>query len=182
VDVELVERARAGDVEAFEAMAVAMADRLMGVAFGILRDRDLAEDAVQSTMIVAWRDLPRLREADRFEGWVHRILVRSCRSAYRQSRRRWVAVQRIPMDPVTPDPLGGLIDRDTLERAFRHLPIDQRVVLVYRFFLDLPVDRIADALGIPAGTVKSRLHYAIAAMRAAIDADTRGILDAEVSA
>ena len=182
MDVELVERARAGDVEAFEAIAVAMADRLMGIAFGILRDRDLAEDAVQATVVVAWRDLPRLRDPERFEGWIQRILVRSCTSVHRQARRQWVAVRRIPLDRMAPDPLDGLVDRDTLERAFRHLPIDQRIVLVYRYYLDLPVDVIAAALGVPAGTVKSRLHYAISALRAAVDADTRGVADAEVPA
>lgn len=182
VENELVERARAGDRAAFEAIAVAIADRLMAIAYSILRDRDVAEDAVQSTIVAIWRELPQLREPDRFEAWANRILVRACQTAHRATRRQEAAVRLLRVEPSAPDLLHGVVTRDTLERAFRHLPLEQRIVLVYRFYLDLPVDRIADELGIPAGTVKSRLHYATGAMRAAIDADARGVGSGEATA
>lgn len=173
MDAELIERARAGDHEAFEAVVVAVANRLMGIAFGILRDRAAAEDAVQAAIVAAWRDIPSLRDPSRFDAWIGRILVRACHASRRDSLRQEAVVRLLPRAGSQPDLLAGLVDRDTLERAFRHLPLDQRVVLVYRFFLDLPVERIALELGLPAGTVKSRLHYATTAMRAAIDADAR---------
>lgn len=173
MDTELIERARNGDHEAFEAIVVAVADRLMAIAFGILRDRSAAEDAVQASIVAAWQDVRSLRDPSRFDAWIRRILVRVCYASRRDSTRQQAVVRLLPPHAPMPDMLGGLVDRDTLERAFRHLPIDQRVVLVYRYFLDLPVERIAVELDLPAGTVKSRLHYAMAAMRAAIDADTR---------
>ena len=126
----------------------------------------------RSRIVAAWRDLPTLREPERFDAWIGRILVRICVSARRDGQRRH-ALRVLDVSTPTPDLIRGIADRETLERAFRHLPADQRAVLVYRFYLDLPVERIADELGIPAGTVKSRLHYALTAMRAAIDADTR---------
>jgi RNA polymerase sigma-70 factor (ECF subfamily) len=182
VEIELVERARAGDRAAFEAIAVAIADRLMAIAYGILRDRDVAEDAVQSTIVAIWRELPQLRESDRFDAWANRILVRTCQTSHRQARRHAAAIRLLPVEATTADLLRGVVARDTLERAFRHLPIEQRVVLIYRFYLDLPVDRIAGELGISAGTVKSRLHYAISAMRAGIDADARVVTSGEATA
>ena len=182
MDLELVERARAGDRSAFEAIVVAIADRLMGIAFGILRDHDLAEDAVQATIVAIWQELPQLRDPARFEAWTGRILVRTCHSANRGARRHDAAIRVLRVEPAVPDLVHAVVTRDTLERAFRHLPLEQRVILVYRFFLDLPVERIADELDIPAGTVKSRLHYGIVAMRAAIDADARSAGTTEATA
>lgn len=182
MDAELIERARSGDHEAFQAIVVAVADRLMGIAFGILRDRAAAEDAVQASIVAAWRDIHSLRDPSRFDAWIGRILVRACYASRRDSVRQQAVVRLMPPPGSDPDLLAGLVRRDTLERAFRHLPIDQRVILVYRFFLDLPVERIAIELGLPAGTVKSRLHYATIAMRAAIEADARRPLAQGVTA
>lgn len=173
MDQQLVERARDGDHDAFEALIVAVANRLMGVAVRILRDRDLAEDAVQAAIIAAWRDLPLLRDASRFESWIGRILVNACYTEHRSGRRRDVAIARLRVADPEPDLLRGLVDRDTLDRAFRHVPVEQRAVLVYRYYLGMSVDDIALELAVPAGTVKSRLHYATSALRAAIEADAR---------
>ena len=182
MDSELVDRARGGDRTAFEAIVVAIADRLMGIAFSILRDRDLAEDVVQATIVAIWQELPQLRDPGAFDAWANRILVRGCSTVRQRVRRHDAVVRLLRTDGAVPDLVHGVVTRDTLERAFRHLPMDQRIVLAYRFFLDLPVERIADELAIPAGTVKSRLHYAIGAMRAAIEADARGLAAEEYSA
>jgi RNA polymerase sigma-70 factor, ECF subfamily len=170
----LVERARQGDEEAFDALARTVGDRCMAIACRILRDADLAEDAVQAALITAWRDLRVLRDPDRFEPWLHRILTHACYAEARR-RRRWSAQIRVlpsdgasdPGDTVTVD------DRDQLERALRRLTLEQRAVLVFHHYLDLPIPEVAVRLGIPVGTVKSRLHYAMTALRASLEADAR---------
>jgi RNA polymerase sigma-70 factor (ECF subfamily) len=172
VDRDLVEQARRGDRDAFAALVHQVSDPLFAVAHRILRDSGLAEDALQNALITAWRQLPRLRDADRFEAWVHRILVHAC-YAEAGRRRRWSAnVRVIPIDgPTAPDGSQSLADRDELERVFRRLPVDQRAVFVLRHYLGLSLVEIAETLGIPAGTARSRLHYATRALRAAISAD-----------
>jgi RNA polymerase sigma-70 factor (ECF subfamily) len=170
----LVDRARLGDEEAFDALARTVGDRCMAIACRILRDADLAEDAVQAALITAWRDLRSLRDPDRFEPWLHRILTNACYAEARR-RRRWSAQIRVlpsaqasdPGDTVTVD------DRDQLERALRRLTLEQRAVLVFHHYLDLPMPEVAVRLGIPIGTVKSRLHYAMTALRASLEADAR---------
>jgi len=174
MDTDLVVRAQRGDEEAFASLAVAAGDRLHAVAHRILRDTDLAEDATQQALLSIWRDLPTLRDPARFDAWSYRLLVRACYAEGRKERR-WVPNLRLlPTDePISIDDLGSVVDRDELERGFRRLSIDHRAVVVLHHYLDLPLDQVAEALGIPVGTVASRLHYAMRALRAALDADAR---------
>lgn len=171
---DVVEAARAGDHEAFEALAIAAGDRLFAVACLILRDRQRAEDAVQEALVHAWRELPGLREADRFDAWLHRLLINACADEGRHQRRWSTEVRIIRSEPTTEDGARSLADRDQLERGFRRLKPEQRVLVVLHYYLGLHVPEIAETLGIPAGTVKSRLHYATTTLRAALDADARG--------
>ena len=170
----LVDRARHGDVEAFDAMARVVGDGCMAIASRILRDADLAADAVQTALITAWRELRALRDPDRFEPWLHRILTNACYAEARR-RRRWSAEMRIlPVEGKRdPDEILTVHDRDQLERAFRRLTLEQRAVLVFHHYVGLPVSEVADRLDIPVGTVKSRLHHATAALRASLEADAR---------
>jgi RNA polymerase sigma-70 factor, ECF subfamily len=175
VDRDLVERARAGDREAFASLVHQVSDALYTVAHRILRDADLAEDALQDALVTAWRKLPLLREPDRFEAWVHRILVHACYAEARRSRRWTAAIRVLPVDgPAGPDEHLSVAIRDELEQAFRRLPLDQRAVFVYHHYVGLPLVEIAQLLDIPAGTARSRLHYATAALRLAIEADRDG--------
>ncbi len=174
---DLVERARKGDRDAFASLVHQVSDALFAVAHRILRDSSLAEDALQVALITAWRELPHLREVDRFEAWVHRILVHACYAEARRSRRWTTNVRVLPVDgPATPDAHLSVADRDELERAFRRLPFDQRVVFVYHHYVGLPLVEIAETLGIPAGTARSRLHYATRTLRAAIEADAEPVV------
>ena len=174
MDTDLVIQAQRGDEEAFASLAVAAGDRLHAVAHRILRDVDLAEDATQQSLLSVWQDLPNLRDPARFEAWAYRLLVRACYAEGRKERR-WVPSLRLfPTDhPIADDGLSSVVDRDELETAFRHLSLEHRAVVVLHHYLDLPVERVAELLGIPVGTVYSRLHYAIRGMRAALDADAR---------
>jgi len=174
VQRDLVERAQGGDRESFGVLADASIIRLFNHAQLILADRDLAEDAVQETLIIAWRRLRVLRDPDRFDAWIHRILVRCVYRVSRSERSqtaRWTLVA--PDHRSTPGPARDLEDRDAIDRAFRRLKIEHRAVLVAHHYLGLSDDEAADMLGVPAGTVKSRLHRANAAMRAELDADAR---------
>jgi RNA polymerase sigma-70 factor (ECF subfamily) len=148
----------------------------MAIAQRILRDVGRAEDAVQQTLVIAWRELPGLRDPDRFDAWLQRLLLNT---SYAEARRRqtWDANVRIlPVDgPATPDDAISVDNRDRLERGFRRLPPDQRAILVFTHFLGLSPTEIAERLGIPVGTARSRLHYAHRAMRAAIEADERSV-------
>jgi RNA polymerase sigma-70 factor (ECF subfamily) len=178
VDRDLVQQAQRGDRDAFAVLVRTHGDRLFGVARRILRELDLADDAVQQALVIAWRELPRLREPDRFEAWLTRILVRICYEISRASRRASIHV--VPLEgaaePTVADPLVSIADRDQLERAFRRLPPDQRALLVLRHYLGLEPNEIAETLGIPAGTARSRLHYAHREMRAALEADARPVM------
>lgn len=171
---DLVDQAKQGDEEAFDALARMVGDRCMAIACRILRDPHLAEDAVQTALIVAWRELRTLRDPDLFEPWLHRILTNECYAEARR-RSRWSAnIRLLPVDG--PREAAGILtvnDRDQLERAFRRLPLEQRAVLVFHHYLGLPLPEVADRLGIPRGTAKSRLHHATAALRASVDADAR---------
>ena len=173
VQRDVVEAARSGDHEAFEALAIAVGDRLFAIAWLILRDRQRAEDAVQEALVHAWRELPRLRDPDRFEAWLRRLLVNACADEGRYQRRLSAEVRMIRSEPTTEDGAQSLEDRDQLERGFRRLKPEQRTVVVLHFYVGLPVPEIAETLGVPVGTVKSRLHYATEALRAALDADDR---------
>ena len=171
---ELVDRARRGDEEAFDALARLVGDRCMALASWILRDVDLAEDAVQAALVRAWRELRTLRDPERFEAWLHRILTNECYAEARR-RTRWSAkIRLLPADDQVET--GGILtvnDRDQLEHAFRRLTLEQRSVLVFHHYLGLPLPEIAGRLGIPLATAKSRLRLATAAMRASLDADDR---------
>lgn len=175
---ELVEQAQRGDQEAFAALVYLSADRLYGIAYRILRDPSLADDALQNALIDLWDDLPKLRDPDRFEGWTYRMIVRA---SYREARRnrRWTSsVRRIA---VTSDSSGdGALDHiashDEMEKAFRGLTPEHRAVVVLHYFVGLSLSEIADALGIPAGTAGSRLHYAVRSLRAALEADARRVV------
>ena len=169
---DLVERAMRGDREAFGTLVVNTSDRMYAIATRILRDADLAEDALQGALVAAWRQLPSLRDPDRFEAWVRRLLVHACYAEARR-RRTWAAnVRVLPVDgPAAPDMLLSVADRDALDRAFRRLSLEQRAVFVLHHHAGLPLVEIAESLGIPAGTARSRLHTATRALRAAVEAD-----------
>ena len=170
---ELVDRARSGDREAFAVLAAGAIDRLYAVARLILRDTDLAEDATQDALVRAWRDLPTLRDVERFDAWLYRLLVRSCADIGRH-RRRWRSeLTVVQIEPAEPDRASELADRDQLERGLRRLNDQQRTILILHFYVGLTLSEAADAIEIPVGTAKSRLHYAIDALRAALAADER---------
>jgi RNA polymerase sigma-70 factor (ECF subfamily) len=173
---DLVVRAQQGDREAFAGLVNLTSDRMYAIAVRVLRDSDLAEDALQSALLTAWRQLPNLREPDRYEAWVRKVLVHACYAEARR-RRAWAAnVRVLPVDgPVGPDEIVSVDDRDTLDRAFRRLSVEQRAVFVLHHHQGLPLVEIAETLGIPAGTARSRLHHATRVLRGAIDADERTV-------
>jgi RNA polymerase sigma-70 factor (ECF subfamily) len=148
-------------------------DRLYGLARLVLRDADLAEDATQEALVRAWRDLPSLREADRFDAWLHRLTVRTCLDIGRKRQRSRPPLAILSSEPVLSDSSSELADRDEIERGLRRLSDAQRSILVMTFYLDYSPGDVAEALDIPIGTAKSRLHYAIEALRAALAADAR---------
>jgi RNA polymerase sigma-70 factor (ECF subfamily) len=169
VTSELVERAQRGDREAFDVLMDAAYHRLYAIARRILRDGYAAEDAVQDALVRAWRDIRGLRDRDRFEAWLHRLLVNACNDQVRRRGRRptEVAIAEIG-EPAGEDHIRQLIDRDELERAFLRLPVQQRAALVLTHYVGLSGSEVAAILGIPAGTVYSRLHYGAEAMRLAL--------------
>jgi RNA polymerase sigma-70 factor (ECF subfamily) len=170
---DLVEAARRGDHEAFEVLATSAGDRLYAVARLILRDASLAEDAVQEALVRAWRQLPSLRDPERFDAWLYRLVVRACADQGRQLRRWSNQVRPIVLEPSTGDETGAVADREQLERGFQRLRPEQRAVVVLHYYSGFTTREIARILGIPEGTARSRLHYATEAMRAALQADAR---------
>jgi RNA polymerase sigma factor (sigma-70 family) len=169
---DIVEQAMRGDREAFGWLVTHTGDRMYGVAVRILRDSHLAEDALQSALVTAWRQLPTLRDPDRFEAWVRKLVVHACYAEARR-RSRWTAnVRALPVDgPAGRDEFLSISDRDALDRAFRRLSVEQRAVFVLHHHVGLSLVEIAETLGVPQGTARSRLHYAIRALRVAIDLD-----------
>jgi len=175
---DLVERARRGDHDAFAELAGAAISRLDGAAWLMLRDAEQAKDAVQNALVRAWRDLPMLRDPDRFDAWLHRLVVHACIDEARRTRRHRVDVALTELDtPSSTDPVSAVLDRDQLERGFLRLDPEMRAVIVLHHYFDLPLPAVAATLGIPVGTAKSRLHRALGLMRAALDADTRSRLE-----
>jgi len=176
VHEELVHLAKQGDAEAFDSLARLVGDRCLAIAVRILRDIDLAEDAVQAALITAWTELRTLRDPSRFEPWLHRILTNAC---YAEARRRKRCSEALRILPVSgtygPDDYLTVDDRDLLERAFRRLTVQQRAVLVFHHYLGLSISEVAVRTGLPVGTAKSRLHHATRALKASIDADSRAI-------
>jgi len=174
VDTDLVARAQQGDKEAYAILVSGLADRYLSVARRILRDLDIAEDATQQALLSIWRDLPQLRDPVRFEAWSYRLLVRACYAEGRKQRRWAPNLRLLPADePMAADGYSAIVDRDQLEKGFRRLSLDHRTVVVLRHYLDLPMERVAEIIGIPLGTADSRLHYAMRGLRAALDADAR---------
>jgi RNA polymerase sigma-70 factor (ECF subfamily) len=173
MDRSLVERAQRGDREAFTSLAFELSDGLFAVAHRILRDFDSAGDALQVTLLRIWRDLPSLRDPALIEAWSYRILVRACHDALRKHRRQATALHLLTSDGFAEDPAIRVADRDQLERAFQRLPVEQRAAIVLQHYRDLTLPEIAEILDVPVGTVRSRLHYARRALRAAVEADAR---------
>jgi RNA polymerase sigma-70 factor (ECF subfamily) len=174
MDGDLVVRAREGDRDAFAQLVTARIARLDAVARLITRDPERAKDAVQEAFARAWRDLPGLRDPDRFDAWLRRLLANACIDELRRVRRHAVEVELIDLEhPATADSAIAVADRDALERGFRRLDPEQRSAIVLHYYLDLSLPEVAAALRLPVGTVKSRLHRAREALRAALDADAR---------
>jgi RNA polymerase sigma factor (sigma-70 family) len=171
---DLVQRAMAHDHEAFTELARLTIDKLYAIARLILRDEHRAEDAVQEALIACWRDISALRDPDRFEAWQRRLLVHACyREARKDNRRNRIELHIPSFDRGEPDATTSVADRDEIERVFRTLTPDQRALVVLRFYVGLSVDETADALGLPPGTVKSRLSRTTQALRARLDAEER---------
>ena len=170
----LVRAAADGDRDAFARLAAPRLDRLFATASLILRDRGRAEDALQNALVRAWRDMRTLRDPDRVDAWLRRLVVNACRDESRRQRRHESNVRLLPdHDRPTADDSNRLADSDALEQGMRDLSIDHRTVIVHHYYLDLSLPEIADALGIPVGTAKSRLHHARLALRAAIGHESR---------
>ena len=174
MDPTIVARAQRGDEEAFGLIVDTSGGRLHAVAHRILRDIDLAEDATQQALVAIWRDLPQLRDPARFDAWSYRLLVRACYAEGRRSRT-WTPNLRVfaADEPSESSSIDAIVQRDQLETAIRRLSVDHRTVLVLHHYADLPLERVAEIVGVPIGTVYSRLHHAMRAMRAALDADDR---------
>ena len=173
MQTELVDRARRGDREAFSVLAGGAVDRVYAIARLVLRDTDLAEDATQEALVRAWRDLPTLRDVERFDAWLYRLTVRACADVGRR-RRRWRAeLTVVAGEPAESDRTAELADRDQIERGLRRLNEAQRTILVLTYYVGLSPTEAAEALDIPVGTAKSRLHYAIDSLRAAMAAEER---------
>ena len=169
MDTDLVRRAQQGDRGAFAQLADEVLDRFLAIAHRILRDGALAEDATQAALLGIWRDLPRLREPDRFGAWSTRLLVNACYSEARRAKR-WLP--NLPLEaapePIARDELGPVLDRDLLERAFHEIPVDQRAVIVLHHYVGMPTKTVAQALEVPEGTVRSRLHRGMTSLRSAM--------------
>jgi RNA polymerase sigma-70 factor (ECF subfamily) len=176
MQVDLVKRASRGDREAFTSLAATHVDHCYAIAYRILRDPERAQDATQQALLGAWRDLPTLRDFDRFDAWLRRLIVNACYAEAR-SQRRWVARGRIRslVTPTDPDVAASVAARDDLEGAFRQLSPEQRAVVVLHHHLGYPLTEIAETLGIPVGTARSRLHYAVRQLRTVLDARDRSL-------
>jgi len=171
---ELVELARSGDRDAFSALAASVVDRLYAVAMLILRDHSMADDATEETIVRAWRDLPSLRDPDRFDAWLRRLLVNACHDEGRRQRQRRPEITLLPdHEPSVGDASVGLAERDALERGFRRLTPDHRTAMVLHHYAGLSLAEVAESISVPLGTVKSRIHHATQALRAALEADAR---------
>jgi RNA polymerase sigma-70 factor (ECF subfamily) len=168
---EHVERARGGDRDAFEALVLAAAPRLDGAARLVLRDRELARDAVQEALIRAWRDLPGLRDPDRFDAWLHRLLMNAAIDEARRRRRRVIEVELASIVEPATDAAVDLADRDAVDRALARLAPESRALVVMHYYLGMPMPEAATCLGIRLGTAKSRLHRAIHLLRNAFGPD-----------
>ena len=172
---DLVLRASRGDHDAFTMLAEAAFDNLTRTARLILQGDDEAADAVQEALVAAWLHIRAVRDPERFDAWLHRLLVHACyRVARRRTKRRVMEVDVALLEVSgRSDPQAPTLVRDQLERGFRRLTADQRAVLVVHHYLGLADAEAAAVLELPLGTFKSRLNRATAAVRAAIEADER---------
>ena len=171
MQIELVERARAGDHDAFSLLVRASGNRLYGIAKLILRDPDRAQDAVQEAFALAWRDVRALREPGAWDAWLYRLTVNACYRSAKTNRRREMAEVHLVSDEehaTATDFSAHVVERDRLGRELGRLPVDQRAVMVLHFYLDLPLTDVAEILDIPPGTAKSRLHRGLATLRTAL--------------
>jgi len=173
MDRTLVIAAQHGDEDAFAALILEVGDRLYATAYRILRDRSRTEDVVQQTLLTAWRKLPRLRDPDRFVPWVFQMMVRLAYRAARSEQHQADIHLLRGAAGRDADSIGQVADRDELEKAFARLSPQHRAVIVMRHYLDWPLAEIASALDVPVGTARSRLHYALRALRAALEAEGR---------
>ena len=170
----LVELAMRGDEEAFDTLVEQLGDSLHSVARRILRDTTLAQDATQQALLDMWRNLPRLRDPDHIEAWAYRLLVNACHAEARRERRHSGTLRLLPHDdPTVPDSASRIATQDQLDHAFQRLSIDHRTVVVLVHYRGMTPTEAADAMGTPVGTARSRLHYALQSLRAAVDADAR---------
>ncbi|HUP54796.1 MAG TPA: RNA polymerase sigma factor [Methylomirabilota bacterium] len=172
----IVERAQRGDHDAFAVLAGGSIARLDAAARLILRDHELARDAVQESMVRAWRDLPTLRDVERFDAWLHRLLVNACLDLVRRRKRRAFEVELTPIHaPSTADFSGDVVQRELLDSALRALDPERRAIVVLHFYLGMPLPDVAASLGIPLGTAKSRLHRSLAVLRTTVvgEVDTK---------
>jgi RNA polymerase sigma-70 factor (ECF subfamily) len=175
VQDDLVLRAQRGDADAFDSLARLVGARCLATARRIVRDGDVAEDAVQTALITAWTELRALRDPSRFQPWLHRILTHACYAEAGRRRRSYDGARTLSVEHMYDhDAYVAVDDRDLLERAFRRLTMRQRDVLVFHHYLGMPIADVAARTGLPVGTAKSRLHHAKRALRASIDADARG--------
>jgi RNA polymerase sigma-70 factor (ECF subfamily) len=174
MDRTLVERAMVGDHEAFSELTRRSIAKLYAVARLILRDGERAEDATQEALVAAWRSIATLRDPDRFEGWLRRLLVNACYREASNAKRRMRLESSVTELPMTvADPGVSIANQDQLERGFSRLAPEQRALIVLHYYLGLPTQETAEILRLPVGTVKSRLFRATQQMRAALDADAR---------
>lgn len=163
--------------DAFRRLVDDELDAVYRLAAVILGDRFEAEDAVHDAALNAWRHWGDLRDPARFDAWFGRIVINTCRDRLRRSRRRGAIELRRELEraehPVTDDGTADAADRDAVRRLFDRLPVDERLVVALRYGADLTVPAIADRLGVPQGTVKSRLHSALGRLRRAIEETDR---------
>lgn len=171
----LVRRASSGDQPAFETLIRGAADRLLATARKILRDPDAADDAVQQAVILAWRLLPRLRDSERFDGWLYKILVSACYAEAKRVRRVAARVQPLT-DEAGDDDSERWAERQLIEQAFHSLTPAHRAVVVLHYYVGLPLTEVASIVGVSPGTARSRMHYALRALRAAIEATSRPVV------
>ena len=175
VQIELVERARNGDHDAFSVLVNGSTPRLYGAAKLILRDPDRAQDAVQEALVLAWRHIRALRDPQAWDAWLYRLTVRACHRSARTHHRRDVVELHVVSDrePASADDFPtATADRDLIAREVSLLPLDQRTVMVLHFYLDLPLTEAANILDIPVGTAKSRLHRGLSTLRAGLGRDS----------
>ncbi len=181
--VELVHRALNGDVDAFDALVAGRIEQMVRLAMANVGNEADARDATQDALAAIWRELPSLRQPERFAAWADRILVNRCRLTLKRRGRRAVREFALPSDdppgvPTASGPEGDVLRRQALQTAFEELDADARALLVLHHLAELPLVEIAARLGIPVGTAKSRLHAARQRLARALESE----LDDEIRA